>query len=240
MTYCRQGGTLLRYGCTLVPCEARTGPRRPAIALNARLFSRANKSTSSILDQSYSGMDGGHTRHAQLVPSSPAALQGRSAFRMIHHSGLCLDKGAQGIAYFYVPCREPSPPHVFHVFLSVPTVACQDLPVFAFSPYTQPRGSESWRGAHSRMWLAWRSASVMYQTRGQSCQGKHAFSQATTAAGFWSSAQVSLGGSLADLCSTAPSRMENVPQAHPERGFRTNLDGAGSLIQSGSKICYYT
>lgn len=63
--------------------------------------------------------------------------------------------------------------------------------------------------------------------------------RATTAAGFWSSAQVSLGGSRADLSSTAHSRKENVPQAYPDRGFRTNLNNAGSLIQSESKICYY-
>lgn len=178
----------------------------------------------------------------QLVQAPLLALQGRSAFRMIRHSCLCLDKGAQGIAYLYAPLQRTSPPQVFHMCLSVPTVACQDLPVLAFSPYTQPRRSESWRGAPSLMWLAGRSASVMYQTRGQSCQGKHAFPGRQQRPGLVICPGEPGGPStgFADLYLTAHSHRENVPQAYPDRGFRTNVYGAGSLIESGSKICYYT
>lgn len=53
-----------------------------------------------------------------------------------------------------------------------------------------------------------------------------------------SSAQVSLGVCLADLYLTAGSRRANDSEPHAERGFRTNLDGARSLIQSELKICY--
>jgi len=63
-------------------------------------------------------------------------------------------------------------------------------------------------------------------------------SRARAAAGFWSAAQVSLEGCLADPYLTADSPRANAPEAHAQRGLRTNLDGARSLIQSGLKIYY--
>lgn len=57
----------------------------------------------------------------------------------------------------------------------------------------------------------------------------------------WSSVRVSLECCLADLYLTAHSHREKCSSSlYPNRGFRTNLDGAGSLIESGSKICYCT
>lgn len=83
-------------------------------------------------------MVGVHAGHASL----PAALQGKSEFRMIRYCCLCLDRGAQGIAYFYVSVDHLTP-HVFHVFLPVPTVADQDFQSSLSHRTHSHRGSES-------------------------------------------------------------------------------------------------
>jgi hypothetical protein len=105
-----------------------------------------------------------------------------------------LRQGSSGYSLFLCPLQRSPPPHVFHLFLSVPTVACQDLPVFALSPYAQPQGQRVMTRCSLPHVVGMAPCSCHVSNAWAVLPRQTCLSRARAAAGFWSAAQVSLEG----------------------------------------------
>lgn len=135
--------------------------------------------------------------HTQLVQPPPAALQGRSAFRTIRHRCLCLDKGSSGNSLFLCPLADHPRPHMcFTSSCLFPRLLVRTSPS-SHSHRTHSHGQAS-HDAVLTPACGWHGALLLSCIKRVGSPAKaNMASPGDNSGRVWSSAQVSLGGSLA-------------------------------------------
>ena len=125
--------------------------------------------------------------------------------------------GSSGHSLFLCSLQRIWPPTcVFHVLMSVPTVACQDPPGFAHSPYTQPQGRRVMTRCSLPLVVGMELCFCHVSNAWAVLPRQESLSRARTAAGSGSYCPVKLS---LEGCLASRLLRTNVSQAHPNVDF---------------------